>query len=92
MGRDRIFWLDLLERTATTFVQGLVIGAFIVAGVQDGNLAVIALPDFDDLFSLATLKAGIVGGVLALGKGFLAGQFVGDPNSAALLPSPPDHA
>lgn len=38
-----------------------------------------------------TLYAGVMAGLLSAGKAILAG-FVGDGNSAALLPSPPDHA
>jgi hypothetical protein len=90
MGKDRVFWYDLAERVIVTFFQGFVVAAFVVAGVQDGGTS-IALPGFSDLFSIATLQGGVVGGVLSLGKGFLAGQF-GDRDSAALLSSPPDFA
>lgn len=88
MSKARIFWMDLLERVGATFVQGFIIAAFVVAGISpEGGV----MPSFEELFSMAVLKGGIVGGVLALAKGFLAGAF-GDRNSAALLPSPPDHA
>jgi hypothetical protein len=90
MGKDKVFWYDLAERVTVTFFQGFIIAAFVVAGVQDGGIS-IALPGFNDLFSIATLQGGIVGGALSLGKGFLAGQF-GDRDSAALLTSPPDFA
>lgn len=70
----RIFYIDLLERMAWTFVQ-----AFAAEWILTGD------------FGGDALKLGAIAGGLAVAKALIATQ-VGDPASAATLPSPPDKA
>lgn len=70
----KVFYLDLLERVAWTFVQGF-LAFWIVTGDVDWT----------------TLSAAIIAGVISAAKAVLATQ-IGDKNSAATLPSPPDYA
>lgn len=93
LDRKKVYYLDLLERTVSTFIQGFIVAAFVVAGVSNGGDpgSGIGLPAFDQFFSLTTLQGGLVGGAIALMKGLLASG-VGSRNSAAFLPSPPDFA
>lgn len=86
----RIFYLDLLERAAWTFAEG-----FATVWLTLPFLADIAGGGDVDLSAGRTVLAAAVAGglmsVLALVKGAAASR-VGDRNSAATLPSPPDHA
>lgn len=70
----RIYYLDLLERAAWTFIQGFA-AAWLILGD----------------FSRESLLVGLSAGVFSVAKS-IAAKGLGDGDSAATLPSPPDHA
>lgn len=72
------FLADLGERAGRSFIQGF-LGLW---------LANPAKPiDFDTLFTVANLKAGVVMAVLAVGMALL-GKPIGSPDTGSVLPPP----
>jgi len=69
----KVFVLDLVERSVSTFVQ-----AFLALWLAGGDIAANAL------FTWGHTKIALVAGVLAVAKSVLA-SFKGDPNSASLV-------
>lgn len=72
-----MFWLDTLERVATTFVEGFLVAWVTIDTVTGNGLT------FDSLFSTTSLKGGVVGGVLALVKAFVANKLPHTADSSA---------
>lgn len=72
------FLADLGERAARSFIQG-----FLGLWLANPSEPV----EFDTLFTLSNLKAGIVMAVLSIGMA-VAGKGVGNPDTASVLPAP----
>jgi hypothetical protein len=71
------FVIDTLERVVVTFVEAFLAIWFVT---QDGS--------WENLTNVENFQGGLVGGVLALAKAFLA-RHSGDPQSASLAPNVP---
>jgi hypothetical protein len=76
MSSTRRYWADLGERAGKSFVQGFLALWFLNP----------AKPvEFDTLFSLSNLKAGVAMAAMSIGTSILGKSF-GNPNSASVLP------
>lgn len=70
----KVFYLDLFERVAWTFVQGFC-AFWIITGDVDAT----------------TFAGAAVAGGISVAKALIATR-IGEKNSAATLPKPPDYA